>query len=146
MYEVKIVKRNSHQRLHFISYVTMWCHEYNSEKSGYITDSTCPHGDMYFLFYRSKIFHTWAQGMSELLFFQLLKRNFVSSSSKARFYLLYKHWWNTKPFHFCCEMYNLHVLCNQGNGDLFTLRRWHVIFTCEDIIFSCKSSPVTYIS
>ena len=94
---------------HIIQYVTMWCHEYNSEKSGFIRDRTWPHGDMYF--YRSKIFHTWAQGMSEILFFQLLKRNFVSSSSKARFYLLYKHWWNTKPFTFAvkCTIYMYYV-------------------------------------
>ena len=34
------------------------------------------------------------------LFFQHAKRNFASPSGHAMFYLLYKHQWNTKPFHF----------------------------------------------
>ena len=32
--------------------------------------------------------------------FQHEKRNFVSPSGHVMFYLLYKHQWNTKPFHF----------------------------------------------
>ena len=46
-----------------------------------------------------KIFHEWAQRTSEI-FFQHEKRNFVSPSGHVIFYLLYKHQWNTKPFHF----------------------------------------------
>ena len=34
------------------------------------------------------------------IFFQHEKRNFVSPSGHVMFYLLYKHQWNTKPFHF----------------------------------------------
>ena len=32
-------------------------------------------------------------------YFQHEKRNFVSPSGHVMFYLLYKHQWNTKPFH-----------------------------------------------
>ena len=46
-----------------------------------------------------KIFHKWAQWTSEI-FFQHEKRNFISPSSHVMFYLLYKHQWTTKPFHF----------------------------------------------
>ena len=35
-----------------------------------------------------------------LIFFQHEKRNFISSSGHVMFYLLYKHQWTTKPFHF----------------------------------------------
>ena len=34
------------------------------------------------------------------IFFQHKKRNFLSPSGHVIFYLLYKHQWNTKPFHF----------------------------------------------
>ena len=34
------------------------------------------------------------------IFFQHEKRNLVSPSGHVMFYLLYKHQWNTKPFHF----------------------------------------------
>ena len=33
------------------------------------------------------------------IFFQHEKRNFVSPSEHVKFYLLYKHQWNTKPFY-----------------------------------------------
>ena len=75
-----------------------------------------------------QIFHEWAQQTSEI-FFQHKKRNFVSPSGHVMFYLLYKHQWNTKPFHFnsfWCERRDL--LCSHSNGD---------IFTCEDnMLFS----------
>ena len=45
------------------------------------------------------LFHEWAQRTSEI-FFQHEKRNFVSPSGHVMFYLLYKHQWNTKLFHF----------------------------------------------
>ena len=47
-----------------------------------------------------KIFHEWAQWMSEI-FFQHKKRNFVSPSSLVMVYLLYiyKHQWNIQPFY-----------------------------------------------
>ena len=53
-----------------------------------IEDITWPRGDTTFLFECWKIF------------FQHEKRNFVSPSGHVMFYLLYKHQWNTKPFHF----------------------------------------------
>ena len=46
-----------------------------------------------------KIFHEWAPRTSEM-FLQHEKKNFVSPSGHVMFYLLYKHQWNTKPFHF----------------------------------------------
>ena len=63
-----------------------------------IDNSTWPHGDTKFLFECWKIFHEWAQQMSEISF-QHEKRNFVSPSDHVMFYLLYKHQWNTKPFY-----------------------------------------------
>ena len=62
--------------------------------------------------------------------FQHEKRNFVSPSGHVMFYLLYKHQWNAKPFHFNiffgCERRD--VSCSQSNRDLFT---------CEDnMLFS----------
>ena len=60
---------------------------------------TWPRGDTKFLFECWKILHEWAQRMSEI-FFQHEKRNFVSPSGHVMFYLLYKHQWTTKPFHF----------------------------------------------
>ena len=65
----------------------------------YIEDITWPRGDTKFLFECWKIFHEWAQRTSEI-FFQHEKRNFVSPSGHVMFYLLYKHQWTTKPFHF----------------------------------------------
>ena len=38
--------------------------------------------------------------LSVEIFFQHKNRNFVSPSSHVMFYLLYKHQWITKPFHF----------------------------------------------
>ena len=37
---------------------------------------------------------------NEWKFFQHKKTNFISPSSHVMFYLLYKHQWHTKPFHF----------------------------------------------
>ena len=59
--------------------------------------------------------------------FQHEKRNFVSPSGHVIFYLLCKHQWNTKPFHFRCERRDL--LCNHSNG---------VIFTCENNVLSSR--------
>ena len=57
-------------------------------------------------------------------------RNF-SSSGQVMFYLLYE---TTTPFHFfCCERRDL-LLCNYGNGDLFT---------CDDTI-NASFSVFTY--
>ena len=64
-----------------------------------IEDITWPRRDTKFLFKCWKIFHEWAQRTSEM-FFQHEKRNFVSLSNHVMFYLLYKHQWITKPFHF----------------------------------------------
>ena len=64
----------------------------------YIEDITWPRGDTKFLFECWKIFHQWAQRMSEI-FFQHEKRTFVSPSGHVMFYLSYKHQWNTKPFY-----------------------------------------------
>ena len=61
--------------------------------------------------------------MSEI-FFQHEKRNFVSPSGHVIFYLLHKHQWTTKPFHFNS------LLRSHSNGD---------IFTCEDnLLFFSK--------
>ena len=73
-----------------------------------------------FLFECWKIFHSFA-ALTREIFFQHEKRNFVSPSGHVMFYLLYKHQWNTKPFHFnsfWCERRNL--LCSLSNGDIFT--------------------------
>ena len=70
---------------------------------------------------------------SSEIFVQHSKRNFVSPSGHVMFFLLYKHQWNTKPFHlivFWCERRDL--LCSDSKGD---------IFTCEDIKFPRESSP-----
>ena len=64
-----------------------------------IEDITWPRVDTKFLFECWKIFHKWVQRTSEI-FFQHEKRNFVSPSGHVMFFLLYKHQWNTKPFHF----------------------------------------------
>ena len=50
-----------------------------------IEDITWACRDTIFLFKCWKIFHKWAQRTSEIFF---------------QHYLLYKHQWNTKPFHF----------------------------------------------
>ena len=75
----------------------------------------------------------WVSAANKWNIFELEKRKFVSPSSHGMFYILYKHQWNTKPFHFnffWCKRCN--VLCSHSNGDLFT---------CEDIMFLRKSSP-----
>ena len=70
-----------------------------------------------------KIFHEWAQRTSER-FFQHEKKNFLSPSGHVMFYILCKHQWTTKPFHFntlivfWCERRDL--LCSRSNGDIFT--------------------------
>ena len=64
-----------------------------------IEDITWPRGDTKFLFSCWKIFHSFAT-LTRKIFFQHEKRNFVSPSGHVMFYLLYKHQWNTKPFHF----------------------------------------------
>ena len=75
----------------------------------------------------------WVSAANKWNIFELEKRKFVSPSSHGMFYILYKHQWNTKPFHFnffWCKRCN--VLCSHSNSDLFT---------CEDIMFLRKSSP-----
>ena len=62
-------------------------------------DITWPHGDTKFLSECWKIFHEWVQQTSAMLF-QKQKINVVSPSGHVMFYLLYKHQWTTKPFHF----------------------------------------------
>ena len=86
---------------------------------------------------------SWVSAASMLNIFQLKKRNVISLSGHAMFCLLYI---NTNEIPnlvtfmvFCCERCNL--LCSHSNGDLFSCEDDIVIFTCEDIIFSCKSSP-----
>ena len=58
----------------------------------YIEDITWPCRD-------TKLLFEWAQRTSEI-FFQHEKRNFVSPSGHVIFYLLYRHPWTIKPFHF----------------------------------------------
>ena len=87
------------------------------------------HRDMKFLPKYWKTFHEWVQQTNGIF----LKRKFISRSSRVMFYLLYKHQWNTKPFHFnffWCKRCS--VLCSHSNSDLFT---------CEDNMFLRKSSP-----
>ena len=60
------------------------------------------------------------------------KIKFISISGHVIFYLLYKHKWNTKPFHF--NIFNVEakarfILCNHNDGDLFT---------CEDNLLSSR--------
>ena len=78
-------------------------------------------------------FYSFA-ALTREIFFQHEKRNFVSPSGHVMFYLLYKHQWNTKPFHFNSFFYVkgavYYVAIAKGN-----------IFTCEDIMFSRESSP-----
>ena len=64
----------------------------------YIEDITWLRGDTKFLVECWKIFHEWAQLTHEIFFQQ--KRNFVSPSGHVMFYLLYKHQWTNKPYHF----------------------------------------------
>ena len=59
----------------------------------------------------------------------------ISSSGQVMFYLLYE---TTKPYHFfCCERRDL-LLCNFGNGDLFTcddtINASFSVFTYEDTV------------
>ena len=65
----------------------------------YIEDITWPRRDKKFLFECWKILHSFV-ALTREIFFQHEKRNFVSPSGHVMFYLLYKHQWNTKPFHF----------------------------------------------
>ena len=86
----------------------------------YKEDIAWPRGDTKFLFEYWKIFHEWN-------IFQHEKRNFVSPSGHVMFYLLYKHQWNAKPFHFniffCCEGAMYHVA-------IATVIFSHVKITC----------------
>ena len=75
----------------------------------------------------------WVSAANKWNIFELEKRKFVSPSSHGMFYILYKHQWNAKPFHFNffgCKKCN--VLCSHSNSYLFA---------CEDIMFLRKSSP-----
>ena len=42
----------------------------------------------------------WVSAANKWNIFELEKRKFVSPSSHGMFYILYKHQWNAKPFHF----------------------------------------------
>ena len=73
-----------------------------------------------------------SEGSEQVKYFSTQEETF-SPSDHVMFYLLYKH--NEIPNHFTlilfwCERHDL--LCSLSNGD---------IFTHEDIMFSCKSSP-----
>ena len=98
-----------------------YCNSYNKKRFIKITDCNCLHGPCikevcnvqlwinrgyYMAARRYKISlrvlnnislvrcaHSWN-------IFQHEKRNFVSPRGHVMFYLLYKHQWNTKPFHF----------------------------------------------
>ena len=61
-----------------------------------IEDITWPRGDTKFFFECWKIFHEWVQRTSEI--FSTREEKIVSPSSHVKFYLLYKHQWNTKQF------------------------------------------------
>ena len=72
------------------------------------------------------------EGSEQVKYFSTQEETF-SPRDHVMFYLLYKH--NEIPNHFTlilfwCERRDL--LCSLSNGD---------IFTHEDIMFSCKSSP-----
>ena len=82
-----------------------------------IEDIKWPCGDTNFLFECWKIFHGWAQRMSEK-FFQYEKRNSISPSGHVMFYLLYKHQWNTKPFH-SNSFLVWKAPWSHSNGDIF---------------------------
>ena len=104
-------------------------------------------------------------------YFQHEKRNSVSPSGHAIVYLLYKHQWNTKPFHwhsFFPAKGAIYYVGLHSNGDIFTCEnnmlfspvkiscfraKAHLVFhwclynktcyfhVCEDIMFSFTSSP-----
>ena len=71
--------------------------------------------------------------------FQHKKRNFVSPSGHVMFYLLYKHQWNTIPFHFSQERRDL--ICNHSNGNLFTYED-NMLFSRVKICFRAKAHLV----
>ena len=109
----------------------------------YIEDITWPLGDTKFLFECWKRFHEWAQRTSEI-FFQHEKSNFVSLSGHVMFYLLYKHQWTTKPFHFnsfWCERRDL--LCSHSNGDIFT-REDNMLFSHLKISSFCAKAHLIF--
>ena len=55
------------------------------------------------------------------IFFQHEERNFVSPSGHVMFSLLYKHQWNTNPFHFNSFLvWKRDLLWSHSNGDIFT--------------------------
>ena len=69
------------------------------QKAKYIEDITWRLGDTKFLFSCWKIFHSFAE-LTREIFFQHEKRTFISPSHHVMLYLLCKHQWNTKSFHF----------------------------------------------
>ena len=56
--------------------------------------------------------------------------------SKRSCNVLYKHQWNTKPFHFNSFLvWRRDLLCSHSNG---------VIFTCEDIKYQCNCKKMKF--
>jgi len=55
-------------------------------------------------------------------------------------FIIHKHLWNPKPFHFCCK--RCHLLCNHSNSDLFTFED-NSLFSCVKILcFHVKAHMV----
>ena len=82
--------------------------------------------DTKFLFQCWKIFHEWVKWTSER-FFPRQKRNFVSPSCYVIF--LYKHEWNTKPFHFnSCLLWPCDLSCRHSNSNIF-MREDNMLFS-----------------
>ena len=73
-------------------------------------------------------------------YFPTLEEKFRISkpSGHVMFYLLYKHQWNTKSFHFN-SFFGVKAAVNYVA--IATVIFSQVNFTCEDIIFSRESSP-----
>ena len=107
---------------------------------GDIEDITWPRGDTKSLFKCWKIFHEWAQQTSEI-FFQHEKRNLVSPSAHVMFYLLYKHQWNTKPFH--VNSFWFFINCSLSNGDIFASED-NMLFSHVKISCFCAKTHLVF--
>ena len=71
----------------------------------------------------------------QVKYFQHEKRNFVSPSSHVMFYLLYKHQWNTQPFHWNGKFYPAKDAIYYV--PIATVIFSHVEITCYCVKISC---------
>ena len=87
--KISCFRGKAHLVFHWCLYsrIRFW---YGFVFSADIEDITWPRGDTKFLSECWKIFHEWAQRTSEII---------SKWGGHVMFNLLYKHQWNTKPFH-----------------------------------------------